>query len=97
MCEGFQATEGIGTEVKIISILGRQYYPNIPEAIGSSGVTRLQILVPGFYFAAPPFGGSDGIPTRMSTLTGLPALVAGLKVHLLKANFASASISLERP
>src|SRR5258705_13415879 len=48
-------------------------------------------------FAATPFGGSDGIPTRISMLTGFPAFTAGLKVHWLNANFAAASISLDNP
>ncbi len=48
-------------------------------------------------WAAAPFGGSDGIPTKMSMLTGFPDLTAGLNVHWLNANFAAASISSDKP
>src|SRR5256885_3522256 len=50
-----------------------------------------------YQFEAPPLGASDGIPTKMSMLTGFPAFTAGLKVHRLNASLAAASISCERP
>ena len=87
-------------KMKKFSIRGKQYsivfVGEIPEDMLPLRC-RDWIRSPLVQFGAADLGGSEGMPTRISMLTGLPPLIAGLKVHLLKASFAAASISSERP